>query len=268
MAAPAPLRVLLFGLSGDPPTGAGGHGGLVAAACRLRRPGPAPAGPLFDELWVLPVFRHPFAAKRGLHGAAYAERVALCEAGLPPFAAPSGVPLRVLNAERDAWLDAQPAPSTSGDGSAAAEEGKEVVVGTAAVVAFLRRAHPSAHFTLLLGADSYRDLCDRRWRESEALLSGCSFLVAPRHTMQGAAAPPPDLSAASDAALLPMPPPPAGGGGGGDCEAVPAVAVSSTAARAALAAGDDRAAAALMHPAVLALVRRRGLYGAAPEEGG
>jgi hypothetical protein len=46
--------VCLFGLSGDPPTGRGGHGGIVQALTQMDE---------FDEIRVMPVFRHTFAVR-------------------------------------------------------------------------------------------------------------------------------------------------------------------------------------------------------------
>jgi nicotinic acid mononucleotide adenylyltransferase len=45
-------QVCLFGLSGDPPTGESGHVGIVKALSQLDD---------FDEVRVLPVYRHNFA---------------------------------------------------------------------------------------------------------------------------------------------------------------------------------------------------------------
>lgn len=44
-------QVCLFGLSGDPPTGESGHVGIVKALSELD----------FDQIRVLPVYRHTFA---------------------------------------------------------------------------------------------------------------------------------------------------------------------------------------------------------------
>ena len=54
-------KVLLFGLSGNPPTGDGGHRGIArhfAALAGVRAD--------FEQVWVMPVFQHAFAAKRNL----------------------------------------------------------------------------------------------------------------------------------------------------------------------------------------------------------
>ena len=59
-------RVCVYGLSANPPTGEGGHATIVA---HLRR--------MFDEVWVLPVYRHAFDSKSNL--APYDHRVRMCE---------------------------------------------------------------------------------------------------------------------------------------------------------------------------------------------
>jgi hypothetical protein len=69
-------NVCLFGLSADPPTGTGGHVGIVQALTLLRAPAPASQQQddgddddddddggsfAFDEIRVLPVYRHTYA---------------------------------------------------------------------------------------------------------------------------------------------------------------------------------------------------------------
>jgi nicotinic acid mononucleotide adenylyltransferase len=48
-------KICLFGLSADPPTGYGGHVGIVQALKQMGE---------WDEIWVLPVYRHTFAVRR------------------------------------------------------------------------------------------------------------------------------------------------------------------------------------------------------------
>jgi hypothetical protein len=45
-------KICLFGLSGDPPTGYGGHLGIVQTLQQLQQ---------FHEIWVIPVYRHTFS---------------------------------------------------------------------------------------------------------------------------------------------------------------------------------------------------------------
>lgn len=47
-------KICLFGLSADPPTGYGGHVGIVQALKQMEE---------WDEIWVLPVYRHTFAVR-------------------------------------------------------------------------------------------------------------------------------------------------------------------------------------------------------------
>ncbi len=55
-------RVCLFGLSANPPTGNGGHVGIVKALSALPlHPQQENSQEKFDEIRVLPVYRHMFA---------------------------------------------------------------------------------------------------------------------------------------------------------------------------------------------------------------
>ena len=60
-------RVCIYGLSANPPTGEGGHATIVS---HLRR--------MFDEVWVLPVYKHAFESKHN-NMAPYEHRKAMCE---------------------------------------------------------------------------------------------------------------------------------------------------------------------------------------------
>lgn len=48
------MNICLFGLSGDPPTGCGGHVGIVNAVQQMN---------YFDEIWIIPVYRHMYAVR-------------------------------------------------------------------------------------------------------------------------------------------------------------------------------------------------------------
>jgi hypothetical protein len=57
-------NVCLFGLSADPPTGTGGHVGIVQALTLLQaqqQDDDDGVGVAFDEIRVLPVYRHTYA---------------------------------------------------------------------------------------------------------------------------------------------------------------------------------------------------------------
>lgn len=62
----SPRRIGIFGLSANPPTNELGHLGVVRAFVNL-----------FDELWVVPVYVHPFSSKRKKLEA-FEHRIAMC----------------------------------------------------------------------------------------------------------------------------------------------------------------------------------------------
>ena len=75
-------RVCLFGTSADPPTGKGGHEGIVThlASISLKSTVNTVGSttlPYFDEIRVLPVYRHMFREKRNKQ-ASYEDRMKLC----------------------------------------------------------------------------------------------------------------------------------------------------------------------------------------------
>ena len=101
MLTKRPRSICLFGTSADPPTGIGGHRGIVVALSNLllssaeRQPVTGESGGRtsvesndadisdssqqfqFDEIRVVPVYRHMFAAKRGKQ-ASYDDRLQMC----------------------------------------------------------------------------------------------------------------------------------------------------------------------------------------------
>lgn len=100
----------------------------------------------------------------------------------------------------------------------------------------LARQRPGAELALIIGADSLTDL--PKWKDFDEIIRRAHLLVVPR---PGDWTPPPELADRFD--LLPFPKTP----------------LSSTDVRAALAQGD--ALDDMLPPAVLQLIRERGLYG-------
>ena len=207
-------RVVVFGLSANPPTGLGGHAGLVGwAANRARLEAWGGEGP--DEVWVLPVFRHAFRAKRDM--AAFEHRMAMAKLAfedLPHLTAR----VRVLDTERTV-------------AEAFAARDARAVPGTIDIIRCLRRDHPGVDFALLLGADTYRDLLEGRWKESEALLEMVAILAVPRRGVSTSVPAPDDAPALDE--------------------------ISSSAVRA-----DFVGWAHALQPAVRAYIEAHGLYGA------
>lgn len=138
----------LFGLSANPPTGAGGHLGLVRwALAQTHVP--------IDALWVVPVYRHVFPEKEDL--AAFEHRRAMCQLGL---ADPVGPRVVVCSVERDL------------------AEAKGRAVGTAELLRFVQAEAPDVRWVLVLGQDTFQDLSAGRWREAEWLLSQPRLVAA------------------------------------------------------------------------------------------
>ena len=101
MLTKRPRSICLFGTSADPPTGIGGHRGIVMTLSNLllpsaeRQPVTGESGGStsvesndadfedssqqfrFDEIRVVPVYRHMFASKRGKQ-ASYDDRLQMC----------------------------------------------------------------------------------------------------------------------------------------------------------------------------------------------
>ena len=189
--------ILLFGLSANPPTGLGGHAGLVQWAASGRRFA-AFSGRVPAKVWVLPVYVHAFALKRDM--AAFHHRMAMARLAFERLPG-AQVPVRVLDVERKVaeawergeWLGAEPSGPIG------------TWPGTVDVVRHLYTVHSDSRFGLLLGADTYTDLAAGRWKESRRLKELVDVVVVPRRgasLVEGAATPePPPLSDISSSVL-------------------------------------------------------------------
>jgi nicotinate (nicotinamide) nucleotide adenylyltransferase len=178
------MKVLLFGTSANPPTGKGGHAGIVAWAAQHDLPGFGRP----DRIWVLPVFRHAFVEKERAF-APFEDRVAMAKLAFEGLAEPGRIEVQTTEREVHASMVAR--------GEAAPR------VGTIDVVRALEAEHPGIELGLLLGADTYQDLLARRWKESEVLLRRIPLVVVPRIGIpnEGAIAEGPGLGAVSSSAL-------------------------------------------------------------------
>ena len=160
----------------------------------------------------MPVYRHAFAAKRKM--ASFEHRLAMAKLAfeqLPDVRAK----IRVLDTERQAHE----------------ELAEDAALGTVDIVRWLRARHADVAFALLLGADTYRDLLEGRWKQSDALLKMLTVVAVPRKGVDA------EVPLRSDAPHLDN--------------------VSSTAVR------DDAGQwAQVLQPQVVAYIRAHGLYGA------
>jgi nicotinic acid mononucleotide adenylyltransferase len=171
-----PRAVAIFGLSADPPTGLGGHAGIVrwcASALSIPPIGGAGGTDLrpADEVWVLPVYRHIYPAKQAM--APYEARLAMARLAFEHLAGVRAR-VRVLETERELYEQAL---------GAAARESKplsSIRVGTYDVMQHLVARHPETRFGLVLGADTYADLRASKWKEARALERLVAIVGLPR----------------------------------------------------------------------------------------
>ncbi|KAJ1432696.1 hypothetical protein B484DRAFT_24626 [Ochromonadaceae sp. CCMP2298] len=172
-------RVAIFGSSANPPTGTSGHVGIVRHMVKSG---------LFDELWVLPVYQHMFAAKRHLE--AFEHRVQMCRLCMEPEST-SACRVRVLEVEREAAEALLPKGvgrvgtvdvldficeklrlpvDAHADGNAAAADAPAVdgEGGSGDRLGGVDGGGLQLH--LLLGSDTFRDLASRKWKQADRIM--------------------------------------------------------------------------------------------------
>ena len=128
-------HIALFGLSGNPPTGESGHAGIVRYLVQSGQ---------FQEVWVLPVYRHQFFSKALV---TFEDRVKLCQLSFEDFSSETCA-VRVITIERDV---------------------EEVVSrhGTVDTLSYVHQQCPLARLHLILGSDTYDDIAMGRWKQGE-----------------------------------------------------------------------------------------------------
>ncbi|EQC39199.1 hypothetical protein SDRG_03404 [Saprolegnia diclina VS20] len=150
------MRVLLYGTSANPPCGMGGHTGIVEFFSSQ-----------FDQVWVLPVYQHIYSSKRNL--APFEHRLNLLRLAFQSLSQPHKA--CVKETEKDVWdLALQ---DTSVDPSS-------IRIGSIDIVTHLQAQHPDVEFSLLLGADTYNDLIQGKWKGGLRLLDAVRIVVIAR----------------------------------------------------------------------------------------
>lgn len=143
--ANSPKNVCIFGLSANPPTGLLGHQGIVKKLIDVEK---------FDEIWILPVYRHMYSSKRSL--ASFEHRMEMCKLNFEKLSKFPECRVVVKPTERTVCkrrMKEDPLNKT----------------GTADILDFLTGAYPNTKFSLALGADSYLDLANGKWTRADAL---------------------------------------------------------------------------------------------------
>lgn len=170
--------VLLFGSSVNPPTGLSGHGGIVAWGAKHqvdiandKTPEAAREQVPVDEVWVLPVYRHLFASKSNL--LPFPQRFQMAELAFSDLPGLEGR-IKVKDTERELVEQAVARAQAKG------QPLEQVRVGTIDIIRHLEAQHPETKFVLALGADTYQDLLEGKWKEGDKLMAGTEIVVVPR----------------------------------------------------------------------------------------
>jgi len=152
-------RICCFGTSANPPTGRGGHVGVVEALLQWKDPHP------FDEIMVLPVYRHTFASKRD-QLLDFDHRVAMCRLAF------SNLSPRVVVSRAEERSFERLARGVTSE-----EEMASLRVGTADLLEMLLQEEQqgaqngmTTEFSFCLGADTFMDLTDWKWKRSKDVL--------------------------------------------------------------------------------------------------
>lgn len=150
-----PSRLSIFGFSANPPTDLSGHAGIIQSL--------VDSG-LYDEVWLVPVYVHMYTTKRNLEQ--YEHRMEMCRLVSDRLSTAS-VAVRSSDLERTVYLDAR-------SKSLADPNSQDLVVqiGSIDVIRYVRANLKKYDLlSINLGADSYNDLVNGKWKQHTSLLS-------------------------------------------------------------------------------------------------
>lgn len=150
------MKVAIFGLSANPPTGLCGHQGIVRYLVNTGH---------FDEVWVLPVYRHIMKELQG--SASFEHRHEMCVLGFSNESTPS-TRVKVCKLEQEVTEKKR-------------ETHPEERVGTIDILEHIHEHHKDvAQVTLVLGMDTFRDLALGRWKRFDEIPNRCELHVIER----------------------------------------------------------------------------------------
>ncbi|OAO12605.1 hypothetical protein AV274_5702 [Blastocystis sp. ATCC 50177/Nand II] len=150
-------RVVLFGLSANPPTGLQGHMGIAKYFSSL-----------FDEVWILPVYRHAYSSKRQLES--FERRMDMITLALRDCQLDKqNIFLKTY--EKDCFYSLYPSVDVAS---------REIAFGSIDLVRWLRQQFPEVEFSMIVGEDAFIDICNNKWRESDQLRQLIHFEVLHR----------------------------------------------------------------------------------------
>eukprot|EP01031_Cornospumella_fuschlensis_P026058 gene26058-31464_t len=151
-------KIVLFGVSANPPTGLGGHQGIVRSLVSQEK---------YDEVWVLPVFNHIYSSKRSLL-LPFFHRVNMCQLCFERESNDRCI-VKVSTIEEE----------VSKVFAESCHAG-DCRVGTIDILDHLFKNNHDVEFYLAVGLDSFLDLKNRKWKESDRLLATVKLIVYQR----------------------------------------------------------------------------------------
>jgi nicotinic acid mononucleotide adenylyltransferase len=184
-------NIALFGLSANPVTDRGGHGEIVKALLAMERiktngdDDDDDVDKLYDEVWVVPVYRHAFESKNDAMLKTkmpnFQQRCEMCE---KQFSIPGEgktsvkrVKVRRIELEATEWKR-----KVTGDANA-------TIVGTFELLDYLRNVYEkekddfekrNIEYTFVMGKDAYDDLISGKWIRGDEILKTTNLVVVPR----------------------------------------------------------------------------------------
>lgn len=151
-------RICLFGTSANPPTGLGGHAGIVQylASMTSSTDETHSTSLLFHEIRVLPVYKHMFHEKRNIL-ANFQDRLELCKLAF------GNIPNVVISDDEKVCFDR----IANQQNITEEEERRKLRVGFIDLLEMLLERDGMQEFTLAVGTDTFMDLSTYKWRRSK-----------------------------------------------------------------------------------------------------
>lgn len=146
-------KVLIFGSSMNPPTIA--HQKIIESFVNLKE---------FDEIIVLPVYKHIYSSKSGL--LEYEVRMEMTKLAFENYDI-----VKVLELEKLVFLQLL---KENGD------DATKFKCGTYDILSYIRNNNPDIDLHIIVGGDAYFDICDGKWRMSDQLPKMAKFHVIQR----------------------------------------------------------------------------------------
>ena len=185
-------KICLYGLSGDPPTGEGGHRSIVEYLSKSRnnttntnRNANTINGnkqvPTFDYIFVLPTYKYAIAEKSGQENS-YNFRLKLVKAN---FEGINDRKVKVLELEKEVLLDKIKKSkeyqnlSNKPNNNKLLENPnlKKISTGSIDIIRYLKEKLPEADLYWCSGSDSVNDCLDGYWGSSDEILRSLSGWV-------------------------------------------------------------------------------------------